>query len=277
MKLLFSEAKPNHADYVYPYAVWALPEPDETAADLFAAGFLPSNHQLERFYLCRHLRVDLRRYRASSENRRVLRKGAGVEVTLIPREEFALTSARRDFCLRYTAVKIPSMTASRLDSLFSSKVTTHVLLVREATGREIGYATIFLTPGRMAFYYYAFYALDAQVPSLGMFMMTSAVQLCADRGEEHIYLGTCYSLSALYKTQFAGVEFFNGRRWSGSMEELKHLLRRQEDPHARGHVLESAEYREEYLREGLGEASLASRFSGICVDYRPEKKAPEGA
>lgn len=261
MKFLFSEARPNHDDYVYPYAIWALPEAHEQPSDLFDAGFLPSNHQLERFYLCRQVRVDLAKFAPSSENRRVLRKGGGVTATLVPRAEFEFTAERRDFCLRYTQVKIPGMTPERLASLFANPVTTHVLVFGElASGRELGYVTLYHEPGRMAFYYYAFYDLAAAQPNLGMFMMTWTVRLLAEGGCRHAYLGTCYSNAALYKTQFAGVEFFNGHRWSPSLEELKHLLRRQDDTAARGHVLESAEYRDAFLSDGLAQAAERSRF-----------------
>jgi len=263
MKLLFSEARPSHADYVYPYAIWAFPEAHETPPDLFAAGFLPSNHRMERYYLCRQVRVDLAKFAPSSENRRVLRKGEGIAATLVPRAEFAFTAERRAFCLRYTAVKIPGMTPERLDSLFSSPVTTHVLVFREAaTGAELGYVALYHEPGRMAFYYYSFYDLASAHANLGMFMMTFTVKLLAEAKCAHAYLGTCYSGAALYKTQFPGVEFFNGHRWSESREELKHLLARQDDASAKGHVLESQEYRDAYLPAGLPAAAEAARFRG---------------
>lgn len=263
MKLLFSEARPSHSDYVYPYAIWALAEPHETPADLFAAGFLPSNHRMERYYLCRQVRVDLRKFAPSSENRRVLRKGEGITATLVPRAEFQFTTERRDFCLRYTAVKIPGMTPERLDSLFSSPVTTHVLVFRAAaTGAELGYVALYHEPARLAFYYYSFYDLAAPHANLGMFMMTHAVQHFAAAGCAHLHLGTCYSGAALYKTQFAGMEFFNGHRWSDSREELKHLLARQDDATTRGHVLESEAYRAAHLPEGLPAAAAAARFRG---------------
>ena len=38
MKLLFSEARPDYGHYIFPYAIWAFPEPGETPADLFNAG-----------------------------------------------------------------------------------------------------------------------------------------------------------------------------------------------------------------------------------------------
>ena len=91
MKLLFSEAQADYAHYIFPYAIWAFPEPGETPADLFNAGFLPSSRNLDRFYLCRQLRVRLADFVPSSENRRILRKGEGIVAKLIPRSEFEFT------------------------------------------------------------------------------------------------------------------------------------------------------------------------------------------
>ena len=59
MKLLFSEARPAYENYIFPYAIWAFPEEGEAPSELFQAGFLPSSAQLDRFDLCRHIRVDL--------------------------------------------------------------------------------------------------------------------------------------------------------------------------------------------------------------------------
>src|SRR5579863_3430401 len=75
VKLLFSEHKADYGHYIFPYAIWGLPEPGETPGDFFDRGFLPSARELDRFYLCRQVRISLRKYRPSSENRRILRKG----------------------------------------------------------------------------------------------------------------------------------------------------------------------------------------------------------
>src|ERR1700679_2418877 len=42
MKLIFSEQTVDYSHYQFGYAVWAVPEPGETPADIFQAGFLPS-------------------------------------------------------------------------------------------------------------------------------------------------------------------------------------------------------------------------------------------
>ena len=97
MKLLFSESKPDYGHYIFPYAIWAFPEPGETPADLFNYGFLPSSRDLDRFYLCRQVRVRLKKFHPSSENRRIARKGEGLRIELVPRAEFDYTAVRRDF------------------------------------------------------------------------------------------------------------------------------------------------------------------------------------
>jgi len=152
------------------------------------------------------------------------------------------------------------MTFERLDALFASPIISHLLVFTDLeTEKEIGVATIYLEGKSLAFYYYAFYDLNYYARNLGMFMMTSAVTLFAERGFKQLYLGTCYSQTALYKTQFAGAEFFNGFRWSDDLDELKFIIQRD----TKGldqHLLETGEYRDEFYKGDLGKITEASAF-----------------
>ena len=105
MKLLFSEQSSDYNHYQFPYAIWAVPEPGEAPSDIFNAGFLPSSRNLDRFYLCRQVRVDLTKFTPSSENRRILRKGEGIEVKLVPRDKYDYTPERRQFFKTYADIK----------------------------------------------------------------------------------------------------------------------------------------------------------------------------
>jgi arginyl-tRNA--protein-N-Asp/Glu arginylyltransferase len=275
MKLLFSEHKADHAHYIYPYAIWAFPEAGETPGDLFNQGFLPSSRNLDRFYLCRQLRVNLGAFAPSSENRRILRKGEGITFKLIPREEFDYTPERREFYKQYADVRFgkETMGYERLDSLFNSKVTSHLMVFTEtSTGAELGTVTLYLEEKRLAFYYYAFYDLNHFNRSLGLFMMTSAVKFFAEQGFEFIHLGSCYSQAALYKTQFAGVVFFNGVKWSGNLEELKYLLNR-ETKEVTQHLLETAEYRQLFYEGELDKAVSSSQFR-VTISPASAKPSP---
>src|SRR4029077_9995471 len=116
------------------------------------------------------------------------------------------SAARREFYKTYADIKFgkDTMTYERLDSLFSGKISPHMLVFGDADCQEdIGAVTLYLEPGHMAYYYYAFYDLKYYSRNLGMFMMTSAVGFFREHGLGHLYLGSCYSRNALYKTQFA--------------------------------------------------------------------------
>jgi arginyl-tRNA--protein-N-Asp/Glu arginylyltransferase len=262
VKLLFSEHKADYGHYIFPYAIWGVPEEGETPGDFFHQGFLPSSRDMDRFYLCRHVRINLRKYRLSSENRRILRKGAGITAALVPRKDFDYSTERREFYKTYADIKFgkDTMSYDRLDSLFSGRITSHVLSFTDAKSPgEIGTATLYLEKDRMAYYYYAFYDLKYYSRNLGMFMMTSAVDSFAGRGFEYLYLGSCYSQNALYKTQFTGAEFFNGVRWSDDLDELKYLIRR-ENQEVRHHLLENEEYRKLFYGSEMDDVVSASQF-----------------
>jgi arginyl-tRNA--protein-N-Asp/Glu arginylyltransferase len=272
MKLLFSEAAPDYEHYIFPYAVWAFPETGETPADLFEAGFLPSSRELDRFYLARHIRVRLKDFSASSENRRVLRKCAEVSWRLVPQEEFRLTEERRAFCKSYADARFGAevMTEARLETLFVSPVATHVLVFEDAGAqRELGYVVLYLESPRVAFYYYSFYDLAYFDRSLGLCIMTSAVQLFASEKFDYLYLGTCYSERALYKTQFSGFEFFNGFQWSDDVKELKYLIGRQGE-HPGKHLLETPGYLESFPGKTAAELAGRSWFRGMTRDQMPK-------
>jgi arginyl-tRNA--protein-N-Asp/Glu arginylyltransferase len=253
MKLLFSEAAADYSRYFYPYVIWAVPEEGETPASLFGCGFLPGTPRLDRFYLCRNLRVDLKRYRSTSENRRILRKGAGIEAELVSRGDYRFDEERRQAWLKYAAARFGEgvMTDRRLESLMSGAVISHLLRFKDSSsGHEMGTVLMYLEERSVAYYYYAFYDLEYLGRNLGMHMMTRAVELFAERGFAHLHLGTCYSERALYKAQFEGMEFFNGTGWSSNVEELKYLVRRQ---FTGVHLLDTPEYWEQFCPCGIGE------------------------
>ena len=197
MKLLFSEQNSDYEHYQFPYAIWAVPEAGETPADIFNAGFLPSSRNLDRFYLCRQVRVNLAKFKPSSENRRILRKGdghrretraarqirlhAGTPPVFQDLRRHQIRQGRDDVRAARRAVRLAHHFAS-------ARVHGHA-----RPAKEIGVATLYLEGKALAFYYYAFYDLNYYARNLGMFMMTSAVALFAERGFKHLYLGTCYS------------------------------------------------------------------------------------
>ncbi|HTL74499.1 MAG TPA: hypothetical protein VL863_14455, partial [bacterium] len=190
------------------------------------------------------------------------RKGTGIEVKLVPREKFDYTLERREFFKTYADIKFGKdvMSFERLDALFAAPIISHLLVFTDLeTTKDVGVATLYLEGKSLAFYYYAFYDLNYYARNLGMFMMTSAVALFAERSAKSLYLGTCYSDAALYKTQFTGAEFFNGFRWSDNLKELKFILNRDQKD-LRQHLLETEEYRNGFYQGDLGKMTELGGF-----------------
>ncbi len=274
MKLVFSEAQPDYDHYQFPYAVWAFPEPGETPADLFEAGFLPSSRFLDRFYLCRQIRINLARFTPSSENRRILKKCSHISATLVPRRQYQYTPERREFFKVYADIKFGKdvMTYERLDGLFEAPIISHLLTFHDpATSQEIGTVTLFLQEPRLAYYYYAFYDLNYYKQNLGIYMMTWAVKYFADTGFKYIYLGTCYSKNALYKTQFRGAEFFNGFQWSTNLDELKFILEHHKT-HPNHHLLECPEFQEKFRYDPAKVAANSNFAVQLPTKQKPQPK-----
>lgn len=262
MKLLFSEASQDYQNYIFPYVIWGLPEKDDSIADIFAKGFLPSGSSLEKFYLCRNARVDLQSFKLSSENRRILRKCENISYRLVDRDSWNYTEKRRQFFKNYTDVKFGKKTMSfeRLDNIFEGNIATDLLVFEDREKEsEVGTVVLLTVRDKMSFFYFSFYDLDYSKQSLGMYMMTRAVQLFKDMNHDYIYLGTVYSRESLYKTNFSSIEFFNGIEWTRDMKQLKSLIDRSTGHHDH-HLLESEEFLKAYYPGGYTDLSDKSHF-----------------
>jgi hypothetical protein len=147
-----------------------------------------------------------------------------------------------------------------LDALLKAKIVSHLLVYTDVKAqKDVGLVTLFLQEHALAYYYYAFYDLNYYQRNLGMFMMTSAVDYFVDQNVEYIYLGTCYSRNAMYKTQFSGAEFFSGLRWSNDLNELKYLIERDRDAVDK-HLLETPQYQERFFDGQLENIVAAGTF-----------------
>jgi len=265
MKLLFSEHKSDYSNYIFPYAVWAVPEQAETPAKIFEKGFLPSTRELDLFYLVRQIRIKLQMFQLSSENRRVMRKCQNIQIKLIPIVEFDYNEQWREFCKYYADIKFGKdlMSYSRLDSLFNCEIINHILLFTDSESKkDVGIVTLYLEEKQLAYYYYAFYDLNYYQQNLGMFMMTSAVDFFATNNFVNIYLGTCYSRNALYKTQFTGFQYFNGFTWSDNLKELKYLINRDKFSVDK-HLLETDDFVDKFYEGNVDKMVESALFTII--------------
>lgn len=268
MKLFFGEFPANYEKYHFPYQVWLLKEEGDLLDGIYNNGFLPMRNKPNLYYLSRSLRVDLNKFELSSENRRILGKTEGILASLIPLSEFDYNFEVQKFCKDYSDKKLGGVFSTQdIKSIFLDQVYNHVLVFKDTSSNQkvVGYAVCFIE-GKFCQYAYAFYDLDYIKENLGARMMLEALLLGKKNEQDYVYLGTCYEEHALYKTEFKGIEFFNGFQWSDNLSELKELINtgRVSDDKERGeqYLLRNKDYLEKYYQGDL--ETILSKY-GIRV------------
>jgi len=193
-------------------------------------GFLPVRSIKNLYYLCRSCRVDLSGFELSSENKRVLKKLNGINPTEIPIENF-INKENKLFDKDY-------LTKAGTRRIFSSQGNFNKVMIFG----DLGYVALKDTD-EIIHYAHQFY----KEKSIGMAGMTSVVQYAKGSEKKYAYLGTCYGKSALYKTQFAGFEFFDGLDWSNDLEKLKFVVG-MDGNSKNHHLLQNEEYLDKFYK-----------------------------
>ncbi len=234
MKIFFSEYQSDYTTYTFGYTAYCVKEPGDSFSAIYAKGFLPftgeQGIQATIFYMARSLRVDLSRFESSSENRRISRKVADLNLsfTIFRKDDFNLQDASfQKICLDYAAARFVGneMTEKRFDYILSRETTTHIF---EYTldGKPFGYIFVCMDDS-MLHYWFAFFDTELMAShSIGKWMMWSVIDWAKQQKLEYVYLGTAYHKKSLYKIRdFKGAAFFDGSHWNTDMKQLKVLCK----------------------------------------------------
>ncbi|MEM1327774.1 MAG: GNAT family N-acetyltransferase [Bacteroidota bacterium] len=238
MKIFFSESNNDYSTYTFNYAVYCMKENREELPMIYARGFLPysSDPSLtdEVYYLARSLRVDTEQFADISENRRVDRKVADLDIQVhaIPKANLDLSDPDfLQFCLSYAKKRFSNdaMNEERLLYILNRESASHLLRF-ESNDRTIGYV-LAVIEGDSFHYWYAFFHTNLMDDfPIGKWIMWRSIHWAKEHGLRYVYLGTCYGRSALYKARdFKGVAFFDGMGWNEDRQLLKSYCKSDEE------------------------------------------------
>ena len=175
----------------------------------------------------RSVRIDLARFELSSENRRILKKSDGLKIELatIPYlgYEWSIGKLAKDFYEKKFGAGI--MSAAKIKEILTEadKSNFNALVLYPFEGLIPGYCVSYLNKD-IIHYSYPFYDLETSPKDMGLGMMTLAIQYAKDSGIKYIYLGCLQRPTDTYKLQFAGLEWFDGKKWQTDIEEVKKVL-----------------------------------------------------
>ncbi len=237
MKIFYSESLPDYDSYTFNYGIYCLKEDQAELPVIYDKGFLPytGNVSLEYdiFYLARSLRVDLSDFEDTSENRRVVRKMANLDIEVGFHEKvdfLARDSHFKDFAMAYCDARIgAAMPKERLEYILSRSTGTHILSFI-LDNEPLGYVLCALYDSMLHYWFSFFDVKMMEVHPLGKWMMWKSITLAKERGLKQVYLGTCYGTKSLYKVRdHRGLAFFDGYQWNKDIQLLKSLCKSDAD------------------------------------------------
>ena len=224
MRIFSTELGQQYDTYTFGYANYCERETDDTLTSIYESGYLPYSGAPEAhnlFYMARGVRVMLRDFKLTTENRRIAKKFDGrFKKERVPFAQFSCDEHFYSLFLDYFAQRHgDAMPRERLDYILASGLVTHTLIYQSAD-KPVAYA-LEVAEGLMAHYWFSCYDIMFVQQSLGLWLMLDAIRDAKERGLEHYYLGTLYGKKALYKSNFAPLQWWSGKEWNDSKTILK--------------------------------------------------------
>ena len=208
---------------------------DKNIAFMYERGYVFTRKGKGVMQQTRSLRVDLRKFTLSSENKRVLKRVEGFEINAdsLPLENYSwkIGKLAKDFYDKFSkrtfsTNKIKELLTDKNKSNFNAflSYSENSLGVSDS---KLGYAICYAGEDFLH-YSYPFYFLAPNTPKdMGLGMMTMAVMLSQEQADKYCYLGSASRPSDTYKLQFSGLEWFDGRTWKSDYAELKTILKNE--------------------------------------------------
>ena len=175
----------------------------------------------------RSFRIDLSKFELTSENRRILKKvpNLTLKVSRLPLDDynFAIGKMAKDFYDKKFGPNI--MSAQKVKEMLTNEAKSNfnnLLAFQNESG--LGYVIAYISDSLMH-YSYPFYDQNNCPKDMGLAMMISALEYAKKSGLKYVYLGSLQRSSDTYKLQFSNGQWFDGKKWSDDLEEIKTILK----------------------------------------------------
>lgn len=204
---------------------------DQNINDLYSQGYLFTRKDKGVMQQTRSLRINLSKFKLTSENRRILKKNEPliIQPEPIPYPNYAWQIGKMAKDFYTTKFGDGTFSANKVKELLTSeKSNFNKLLLFSINKNDISY-TICKETNELLHYCYPFYNLQPTSyqlpPNTGLAMMLKAILYAQEHNKKYIYLGSAQRPGDTYKLQFERLEWFDGKEWKSDMEELKDILK----------------------------------------------------
>jgi arginyl-tRNA--protein-N-Asp/Glu arginylyltransferase len=175
----------------------------------------------------RSVRIDLSKFSLSSENRRILKKidGLDLSVKTLPLKDYDwnIGKVAKDFYEKKFGKGIFS--AQKIKEILTSEKSNFNTLLEYRLNDVVVGNTICYQSKDILHYSYPFYNLESvEMRDIGLGMMIQGIEYAKNSGKKYVYLGSLQRPGDKYKLQFEGLEWWDGKMWQNDIEKVKLIL-----------------------------------------------------
>jgi leucyl-tRNA---protein transferase len=200
---------------------------EEHVTSLYNHGFVFTRKNRGVMDQTRSVRINLREFELSSENRRILKKTDSIRHKLydLPCTTYKWEIGKLGKNFYDTKFGPGVFSANKIKELLThpQKNNFNCVFVFSEDAAHVGYAICYQNES-LLHYSYPFYSLEYPNKNIGMRMILDAIMWAQECGKKHIYLGSAQRPTDTYKFQFAGIEWFDGKKWQIDIQSLKKIL-----------------------------------------------------
>lgn len=198
--------------------------------EIYSNGYLATRIEKGTFTQTRSLRIDLDEWKLNSENRRILKKNSNIHIQTekVPFKDYHWQIGKMAKDFYETRFGKGIMSAQKIKEILTDKNKSNFNLLLNfydlQKNETIGYA-ICLETDNILHYSYPFYNLNVIEKSVGLGMMTMAIDWAFKNGKKYVYLGSLQRPTDTYKLQFENEEWFDGKSWHKDIDKVKNILK----------------------------------------------------
>jgi len=197
---------------------------DTNIDNLYQKGYLFTRVERGEMQQTRSVRIDLKNFEESSENRRILKKAGDIKISHEPIPYIKYTWEIGKLAKDFYDSRNANFSANKIKEIMtdSQKTNFNSLFV---FNDNIGYC-INRETSKMIHYCYPFYKSTSK--DFGLAMILESIKWAKRNNKKYLYLGSIQRPNDSYKLQFAGLEWFDGEKWSDDTKKAKEVLSKNE-------------------------------------------------
>lgn len=191
--------------------------------------FIPNGEDKNHWYQARQTRINLNKFSESKSTKKTRKKCAKICTKVFRSEDVDLNSLNVIFD-KY--IKYRNFKSWNLEPLIELEKERKFFIIYYSPSengswhnpiaftymRDVGANSVFSTQ----------FAWDYENPKLylGKYANLAEIDYCINNNKDYMYIGAGYEKCCIYKSDYAGFEFWTGEEWSDDTEHYKFLCER---------------------------------------------------